>query len=357
MPTLWAYLIKKFTTQFLFVLIGIIGFLIVIRFNTIAGFATSGSDISLILVFVALIIPHVLPFAFPISALTAALIVSRKMSQEKHFSALRATGLSFKTIFIPLILILSTLSIVNLFVSGTLAPISKIKTKSLIYNVTLKHPLFITQKACPLKIRSLYTDIGKASSKETAYDLIMAFKNKKNERLSLIVADKLSAKDGQLKGKNLAFISSLKSSNTESQDDLIIENEAFMTTSANVVDALLYKDEAVDGVDYMDLLQLIKNLDKKIYYPNELLKRVTIALAPLTFGILGLSFGISISRTRSNWAIFWAILMAAFFLMSYVIGRSYRYHPERSLIIFTLSHLILLSVSFIRIRRIQRGQG
>lgn len=357
MPTLWIHLIKKFIIQFLFVLVGIIGFLLVIRFNSIAGFATSGSDISLILMFIALIIPHVLPFAFPISALSAALIMSRKLSSDKHYAALRSSGLSFGTIFAPIIICLATLSIINLFISGSLAPFSKIQSKALVYDVTLKHPLFITQKACPLKIRSMYTDTGKDSSKETAYDLVLAFKNKKNERLSLIVADKLSAKNGQLKGKNLAFISSVKSQNENIQDDLIIENEAFMTTSSNVVDTLLYKDEAVDGVDYMDFIQLIRNFNKKIYYPNELYKRITISLAPLTFGILGLCFGINISRRSSNFSLITAIALGAIFMVTYVVGRSFRYQPSLSLIIFTSSHLLLLAFSLIKLKTVLRGKG
>lgn len=356
MPTLWIHLVKKFFTQFLFILIGIIGFLLVIRFNSIAGFATSGSDISLILKFVGLIIPHVLPFAFPISTLSAALILSRKLSSEKHYASLRASGLSFNTIFTPLLLCFLTLSIANFFISGTLAPLSKIKSKALIYDATLKHPLFITQKACPLKIKSMYTDTSKESSKETAHDLIMAFKNKKNERLSLIVADKLSAKNGQLKGKNLAFISSIKSPNELSQDTLIIENEAFMTTNSNIVDALLYKDESVDGVDYMDIFQILKNFNKKICYPNELYKRLTIALAPLSFGILGLCFGINISRQTSNLSLFTAITLGSIFMVTYVVGRSFRYQPHLSLVIFTMSHLIIIGFALLKLKTALRGK-
>lgn len=357
MPILWVHLIKKFFIQFLFVLIGMIGFLLVIRFNSIAGFATSGSDISLILVFIALIIPHILPFAFPISALSAALIISRKLSNEKHYTALRASGLSFNMIFTPLVFCLLTLSILNLFISGSLAPFSKIKSKTLIYDVTLKHPLFITQKACPLKMRSLYTDTGKDSSKETAYDLILAFKNKKNQRLSLILADKLSAKNGQLKGKNLTFISSIKSQNENMQDDLIIENEALMTTNSNVVDTLLNKEEAVDGVDYMDFFQILKNFNKKLYFPNELYKRLTISLAPFTFGILGLCFGINISRKASNLSLLYAIVLGAIFMITYVVGRSFRHQPWLSLIIFASSHLILLGFSMLKLRIALRGKG
>lgn len=357
MPILWVHLIKKFFIQFLSVLIGMIIFLLVIRFNTIAGFATSGSDISLIIAFIALIIPHILPFALPISTLSAAIIISRKLSFEKHYAALRASGLSFNTIFKPLVLCFLTLSIFNLFISGTLAPFSKIKSKSLIYDVTLKHPLFITQKACPLKMRSLYTDTGKNSSKETAYDLILAFKNKKNERLSLILADKLSAKNGQLKGKNLAFISSIKSRDENIPDDLIIENEAFMTTSSNVVDALLNKEEVVDGVDYMDFFQILKNFNKKLYYPHELYKRLTMAMAPLTFGILGLCFGINISRKASHLSLLYAVFLGAIFMITYVVGRSFRHQPWVSLSIFIASHLLLIGFSMLKLQAALRGKG
>jgi lipopolysaccharide export LptBFGC system permease protein LptF len=357
MPRLWTYLIKKFLFQFSFTLFGIICFLIVIRFNSIAGFATSGTDFWLILNFVGLLIPYVLPFAIPISALNASLLLSRKLSQEKQFTALRSGGLSLKFVFLPLVCIFVVLSMVNFFTAGTLAPLSKIKSKALVYDTTLEHPLFITQKSCPIKIKALYTDVGKMSSKDSAHDLVLAFKNKKNERLSLLVADKLSVKNGILKGKNLAIISSLKSTNPSLQDDLVIENEAFMTTSTQVVDALLYKDEAVDGVDYMDFFQLLGNLHKKAYYKTEIYKRLNIALAPLSFGLLGLCFGLSISRQSSNLSLATAIGLATIFMITVVSSKSIRSQSLFCLMLFAGVQSLLFIASYLKLRRVERGLG
>lgn len=356
MPKLWIYLTKKFLSQFFLTLIGIIAFLIVIKFNAIAGFATSGTDFLLIINFVALLIPYVLPFAIPISALNAGILLSRRLSNEKQFTALRSGGLSFKVIFAPLFFVLMIFSAINLFTAGTLAPMSKVRSKSLVYDTTLRHPLFITQKACPIKIRALYTDVGKTSSKDAACDLLLIFKNKKTERLGLIMADKVSVKNTELKGKNLAIVTSLKAQSEEIADDLIIENESFMKTSTQVVDALLNKDEAVDGADYFDIFQLIKNFKKKSYYKSEVFKRLSMALAPISFGLVGLAFGLNISRKATARSLVYSLLLATLFMVSIVVGKSIRSNSQAVLALYILVHLLMIFSSFIKIRRIERGQ-
>lgn len=355
MPKIWIYLSKKFLSQFFLTLLGIIAFLIVIKFNAIAGFATSGTDFMLIINFVALLVPYVLPFAIPISALNAGILLSRRLSSEKQFTALRSGGLSFKAIFCPIFFILLVFCGLNLFTAGTLAPMSKVRSKSLVYDTTLNHPLFITQKACPIKIRALYTDVGKTSSKDTANDLVLIFKNKKTERLGLIMADKVSVKHTELKGKNLAIITSLKAQEADLADDLIIENESFMKTSTQVVDALLNKEEAVDGADYFDLFHLIKNFKKKTYYKSEFFKRLSMALAPLSFGLVGLAFGLNISRNSSARSLAYALLLATLFMVSIVVGKSIRSNFSMVLPLFVSVHLIMIAASIFKIRRIERG--
>lgn len=356
MPKLWLYLIKKFTLQFFFTLLGIIGFLIIIRFSAIAGFATSGTDFLLILNFIALLIPYVLPYAIPLSALNASLLISRRLSAEKQFTALRSGGLSFQTIFFPLILIFFTLSIANFFTTGTLAPLSKLYSKTLIYETTLNHPLFITQKACPIKIKALYSDVGLMSSKDTAHHLVLAFKNKKNHRLSLMLADKLSVKEGILKGKNIAIISSLNSSSPDLQDDLIIENEASMSTSTQIVDALVSKDTAIESLDYLDFFQLLKNRDLSSYHKSELFKRIHIAISPLSFGLLGLCFGLSVSRKSSNLSIFITTILITVFMVTLILSKSFRSSPWLCVTLFAGMQALLILSAYIKLKKTERGK-
>ncbi len=355
MPKLWTYLIKKFFVQFLFSLIGIIIFLIVIRFNAIAGFATSGTDFILIIKFIGLLIPYVLPLAIPISTLNAALLVSRRLCQEKHLTTIRSGSVSIFSIFTPLILVFTLLGAVNFFTAATLAPLSKVKSKALVYDTTIEHPLFITQSSCPIKIRKMYTDVGKNSSKDSAYDLLMAFKNTKNERISLLIADRLYVKKGLLKGKNLAIISSVKSSNKDLQDDLLIENDAFMSTDTHVVDALLYVDDSVKGVEYLDFFQLIKKLDDKPFFKTELFQHLNLTLAPLSFGLLGLCFGLSISRKTNNKSLFIAISLATLFIVTIISIKSLRNLPYLTLAIYAGVHMLLFLMSFLKLKRIEKG--
>jgi lipopolysaccharide export system permease protein len=357
MPRLWIYLIKKFFSTFAITLSGIISFLIVIRFSSIAGFSTSGSGILLILKFISLIIPYVLPYAIPISCLNAAIFVSRKLSQEKQITALRASGFSIWQIFSPIFVCLVFISGMNFFITGSLAPKSKVLSKSLIYDTTLKHPLFITQKACPIKIKSLYTDVGRMQSGDSAEDLLLVFKNKSKNRLSLIIADKLSVKEGVLKGKNLAFISSMQGVNTGMQDDLMIENENYMKTGAEVVDVLLNKDDAVDGTDYMDFFYLLKNLGKKKHFLSEVFRRLYMTISPAILGFLGLCFGLNISRLQSIKSVFIAVLLATLFIVTLVTSRSFRSDAFTCLLFYSITHLIILSGSLIKLYTIQKGKA
>lgn len=357
MPRLWIYLIKKFFLTFGITLSGIIAFLIVIRFSSIAGFSTSGSGLFLILKFISLIIPYVLPYAIPISCLNAAIFVSRRLSHEKQITALRASGFSIWQIFSPILVCLVFISGINFFITGSLAPKSKVLSKSLIYDTTLKHPLFITQKACPIKIRSLYTDVGRMQSGDCAEDLLLVFKNKSKNRLSLIVADRLSVKDGVLKGKNLAFISSMQGANIHLQDDLIIENENYMKTGAEVVDVLLNKDDAVDGTDYMDFFHLLKNLGKKKHFLSEIYRRLYMAVSPIILGFLGLCFGLNISRMQSVKSILIAVLLATLFIVTLVASRSFRSNALTCLLLYSITHLILAGGAFIKLYTIQKGKA
>jgi len=357
MPRLWSYLIRKFFLSFSFTLSGILIFLVITRFHEIASFSTSGTGLWLVLKFMGLQVSYILPFALPIATLNASLLLSRKLSHEKQYTALRSGGLSLKNIFTPLVLVFLFLTSLNFFITGTIAPLSKLKSKTLIYDTTLQHPLFITQKACPIKLPTLYTDIGKMTSGDSAEDLLLVFKNKKNQRLSLIVADKLSVKNGILKGKNLAIISSLHSNALNQRDDLVIENESHMSTSTQIVDVLLQKDEVVQGVDYLDFIQLLKNLFQKPSYLTELYKRLNLTFAPFSFGILGLAFGLHISRKNSIHSLLIALGLATFFLIAYISAKSIKAQPWACLAIFASSHIAILVSAWIKISTIQKGRA
>ena len=128
-----------------------------------------------------------------------------------------------------------------------------------------------------------------------------------------------------------------------------------MKTNTQVVDALLNKEEAVDGADYYDIFQLLKCFDKKAYYKSELFKRLSMALAPLSFGLVGLAFGLNISRTKSAKSIAYGVMLATIYMVSVVVGKSLRSNFMTVLYLYTSVHAIMMCASLFKIKRIERG--
>src|SRR5579863_9043123 len=102
MPIVWRYLLRSYFQVLLLCVSAFIGVLIVLRFQEIARFATSGAAKLKILLFTLLQIPYILPIAIPVSCLIAAMLLFQRLSHTQELTALRTSGFGLKTISTPL---------------------------------------------------------------------------------------------------------------------------------------------------------------------------------------------------------------------------------------------------------------
>ncbi|MBS0626775.1 MAG: LptF/LptG family permease, partial [Verrucomicrobia bacterium] len=124
MPILWKYLLRSYF-QFLFLCVSaFIAVLLVIRFQDIALFASSGAHISYIGLFSLYQIPYILPLAIPISCLIASMILFQRMSASLELTALRACGIALSPIAYPLLLSALVLSLINFTIVSEITPIT-----------------------------------------------------------------------------------------------------------------------------------------------------------------------------------------------------------------------------------------
>ena len=102
-PILWRYALQSYLRVFLLSVCTFIAVLLVSRFKEIARFAALSSDSLKTALFVVYQFPLILPMAIPISALIASLLLFQRLSRGSELTALRASGLSLRSILTPLL--------------------------------------------------------------------------------------------------------------------------------------------------------------------------------------------------------------------------------------------------------------
>ena len=145
-----------------------------------------------------------------------------------------------------------------------------------------------------------------------------------NDHLAVLAAKQLTVKGDLLKGSEVTILSSIDSK-TQGYDHLVIENQAEMDTQAANLSQFIQTADWMTSYDYMPLRMI---LAKDIFHKGrfflsksgqmEISRRISISLAAFTFTLIGISFGMQISRNRSKKGIVCALLLSSFFLICFL---------------------------------------
>ncbi len=363
MPILWRYLLRSYLQTFALSVGAFISVLIVLRFQEIAKFATSGASFFKVLLFALLQIPYILPLAVPISCLIATLLLFQRLSGTHELTALRTAGVGLKTLATPLLFAGFLLTLINFTIASELSPRCRSATKQLVFEMATSNPLFLLQKDSLVKFKSAYYDIGKLKDNTHAQDVLFVVKNSSSGRMTALSAKELSIHKDLLTGKHVTFISSVDPKrDLPGFDHLIIENQEEMQTKAVTLGQFLHTVDWKASYEYLSLRQLLASgLIKTSTYSLskgaqiELCRRLSIGLAALTFTLVGLSFGIQISRNRSKKGLVGAIGLAAFFLTCFISAKSFHSSAGIAAAIFLLPHPLIALLSLRSLKRLLRG--
>lgn len=360
MPILWRYLLKKYFQVFALCVFSFIGVLLVFRFQTIARFAASGTPLLDVGLFTLFQIPYILPMAVPISCLISSILLLQTLSHSHELTAFRTSGMSLKPIITPLLIAGFSLFLVNLTISSEISPRSRILAKKLIYDAISNNPLILFQKDGLLTLNGTYIDMKKLENGKYAEDVIFLSKNQSNERLSLVIAKKLSLKDALLKGKNVTMISGADSKQADSFDHLIIENQESMDTKGSHLMQFAQSESFGFSQEQQTLKQLLSrnslSTSPKGFSKTrlEILRRVSIAFSAFTFTLIGISFGLHIGRLRSKKNLLQAIALGAFYMITFVASKSFKESPIAAILLIT-PHLIIIALCMKPLARITKG--
>ncbi len=363
MPIIWRYLLRSYW-KVLFLCVSVfIAILLVTRFSDIASFSSSGAPLSTISIFALYQIPYILPIAIPVSGLIAAMILFQRLSHAHELTAFRTSGLGLKPIVFPLILAGGFLSLLNFTIVSEVVPRCRTLTKELVYQITTDNPLFLFQKDSLIKLKDGYVDMKALRHGKYAEDVILILKNLSHGRLGLMLAKELALEGKSITGNQVTFISSLDPGQADGFDHLIIENQTSMATPSSHLTQFLQSADWKSNYDYLPLRMILAKkwleedkLSSRIGRADlEIARRISISLAAFTFTIIGIAFGMEISRNHSKKGILWALGLASFFMISFVAAKSFRHVPLVSCLIFLLPHPIILFFTTRFLKRIAKG--
>ncbi|MBS0603901.1 MAG: LptF/LptG family permease [Verrucomicrobia bacterium] len=362
MPIIWRYLLRSYFQVFLLCVGAFISVLIVLRFQEIARFATSGASSLKVLLFALLQIPYILPIAIPVSCLIASMLLFQRLSHTHELTALRTCGFGLKTIAAPLLFAGFFLTLINFTIASEISPRCRSMSKQQIFEMVAENPLFLLQKESLVKLRNAYYDIGVLKSNKYAEDVLLVVKNSSSGRMTVMSAKELALKGDLLKGEQVTFISSVDPKKGTGFDHLVIENQAEMNTKAANLSQFLQTVDWTASYEYLPLRMIfaLDYVEKGRFLLSkgaqvEISRRASISLATFTFTMIGLAFGMQISRNRSKKGLVWAIGLASLFLVCFIAAKSFRHAPMISTAVFLLPHPLIILLSLKSLKSVREG--
>lgn len=360
MPTLWRYLLRSYFQVFFLCVSGFIAVLLVTRFQEIARLAALNPNLGKIFLFTLFQIPYILPIAFPISGLIAAILLLQRLSHTHELTALRASGIGISALRTPLLMTAFVLSLINFAFVAEVTPRCRFHSYTLLHDAATINPLFLMKKSKMLNLQDSYVDMKMTHLGKEAKDVLFVVKNASSDRLSLMSAKKFSVDDNLMTGKSVALISTIPEE--DGFDSLVIENQETMSTSASALSSIMQKRTHKIGFEHLPLGALISSFSDHTARPKtvkraqfELYRRIFSPCATFAFTFLGFSLGMQIGRERKRKGIYLAILLSAMTFISAAAAKSFQLFPLKVMICYGLPFPILFAVSLYFQKRIARG--
>ncbi len=240
LPLLWRTLLQSYLRTLFLSVATFLAVLVVTRFKEIARFTALSGDWGKTLLFTAYQFPLILPMAIPISALIASHLLFQRLAKTHELTAIRASGLSLRSVLAPLLFVSTLLSIVNILICGELAPFCRRASKTLLFRETSANPLLLLQRQHLGKLKHAYLDMNLEEEGKIASDVVLISYNESQKRLVLLLSEKLTMQESELIGQN-SFILTHPNGTETGFDPLVLENQASISTAAPILSGLLKK--------------------------------------------------------------------------------------------------------------------
>lgn len=379
-PILWRYLLGQYVRVLILSTFAFVAVLLIMRLDEIARFATLGATIGALGWFVLHQIPYILPVAIPFSCLIAATLLIQRLSQSYELTALRASGMAFRDLLSPILIAAVWISLLNFYIVSEIATDSHLTSGIFKSELRAVNPLLLAHNKHLMRLKGFYFDTyGPSRMGESASDVLLAMPSRNGNRLNVLVAKDMQAALETFTGHKVTLISSLGEESEDYFDQLMLENIGNASTSVEDFSQIMQKKIWTPNNDHLRLSLLMVRIeeehraiekaqqdkvpesDLKLYTRSinrgysEIIRRLSIALAVFTFTLMGASFGVSISRNRSNRGVFVVIVLSATYLVSYFAAKGMDHVLITAMLLYMVPHILIIGLSLWTLRRAACG--
>ncbi|GHT70275.1 hypothetical protein AGMMS49950_04870 [Endomicrobiia bacterium] len=315
---LHLYLVKEFLGHFI---LGMIIFstvlLITIVFDTVDMLISKGVALSIVLKMFIFQLPDILSFSIPMAILFGVLMAYTKLSSNNEITIMKSSGLNYKTLTMPIIILVCAISLFLVFFNHLLAPSINVHKKVLGEELLAKRPLFIVQKKSVRQIGgyNLYANEVKKKDNTLSGVNIYKFEDKDNNdkntdkrnvlpqkdkgswRIAAPLAKVKACKNGVLLTLYDGWWQKVHPSDMGSMLQVAFGTYTFFIPFG---DAIEDSSILISAIKTPELIKTIKQYRSQnipiTKYEKDLWLRWVMSFAPLAFAIIALPIGVMTSR-------------------------------------------------------------
>ncbi|MGD2168635.1 MAG: LptF/LptG family permease [Chlamydiota bacterium] len=327
MPIFWRHLLKKYFKVLFLCVSTFILILLLTRIKEIARFSALSPSHLHTLKFTLLQIPHILPFAVPISCFLSIYLLFDSLSQSCELIAYRSCGIGLKKLMAPVLLMGVLLSSINFFISAELSPLARLKSRELLIEKTSINPIQLLKRQHLLKIKDSFINFN-SNDPLFLENLILLLRNK--DQIALLTAKEVYLKDKELIGLNASLLS-FNANSPKTLQHTILENYGTVKSSAKDISHLMKKSKWNINPSALPLkimkMQSRQSSKLKTMYLFELIRRISLALSVFTFSYVGVVMGINITRSNNKKRIFTAFVLLSFIFVGFLSAKGFKNTP------------------------------
>lgn len=352
MPLLWRYFIYDFLRLLLLATACLIALLLTLRLEELAHVIGLGADVPLVLEFVWLQIPYILPITLPIAALLSSFLLARRLSTQQELTALRSAGLSLTTLITPLLLAAALLAILNFYITSETASMSHLRAAALKNELRSVNPLLLLNNKHLLHLKGIYYHVwGSSQTGKQAEKALIALPIGKENQLLVLFADQLKANTETFESEKINLFWPIQKS-TSSFSPLLAASALATQSQIDEITCLAQKKELSIAPDQMSL-GLLRYTGHPLQV--ELSRRLSAALALFSFSCLGFAMGITTGRVNSWRPLAWTVLSSGLFLVLFFAAKAMPHKPLIATLLYLIPHPLLIAIAFWRLTLINRG--
>ena len=260
-------------------------------------------------------VPSFLGIVIPISFVISVLIIFIQMGSSNELVALKSCGISIKDISKPVIVLGLLFSLLSFLSLMFIAPKSNVEVKKEITQLLKKK---ITMNITPKKFSSNFPGVTFYVEKiypEKGYILNFMVSIQKKLQLITIFGEK-----GVLRTKGDSVFLDIFNGNAQVIDWKKPEGLKFLSFKSYTVELYKFsKKEQFKARKYKTLIQLIE--DGSIESRAEIIKRLSLSLAPLIVGLLAFSVAASLPRGAVGTGVTLGLLIVVIYYVIYTVSK------------------------------------